>query len=158
MASDPEGGLPRLSIHATVVSRSAPGSVRTMCSLAASRFHVEGGETRVRSCDWATLRERGAPWAIVRCHSARAVYLLPHGQIRVLAVGLQIALSRLSQLPAADSQASRDPTRWYGWYGAEPSRVTPRAPGWPASGAVLTSDVMSKAGAGRHSPFEGLFW
>jgi uncharacterized membrane protein YeaQ/YmgE (transglycosylase-associated protein family) len=51
MASDPEGGLPLLSIHATVVSRSVPGSVRTMCSLAASRFHVEGGETRDRSCD-----------------------------------------------------------------------------------------------------------
>jgi hypothetical protein len=35
------------------------------------------------------------------------VHLLPHGQIRVLAVGLQIALGRLSRLPAADSQGSR---------------------------------------------------
>ena len=60
MASDPRGGLPLLSIHATVVSLSAPGSVRTMCSLAASDFRVEGGETRDRSCDQATLRERGA--------------------------------------------------------------------------------------------------
>ena len=54
------GGLPLLSIHGTVVSRSAPGSVRTMCSLAASGFRVEGGETRDRSCDQATPRERGA--------------------------------------------------------------------------------------------------
>ena len=52
MASDP-GGLPLLSIHATVVSLSAPGSVRTMCSLAASGLRIEGGDTSDGSCDQA---------------------------------------------------------------------------------------------------------
>jgi hypothetical protein len=80
------------------------------------------------------------------------VHLLPHGQIRVLAVGLQIALSRLSRLPAADSQASRDLTRWYGWYGwygASLSLVTARDSGGQPAGAVLTSGAMSEA---RRSP------
>ena len=43
------------------------------------------------------------------------MHLLPHGQIRVLAVGLQIAFARLSRLPAADSQASRDLTCRCDW-------------------------------------------
>jgi hypothetical protein len=67
------------------------------------------------------------------------VYLLPHGQVRVLAASLEIALGRLSWLPAADSQASRDPTRWEGRYDAQPASR--------GSGpAVLTSDVESEAG------------
>jgi len=123
-----------------------------MCSLAASGFRVEGGETRDQSCDQATLRERGAASATTRCHPVPAVHLLPHGQIRVLAVGLQIALGRLSRLPEADSQASRDLTRWYGWCGAKP------IPGdRTRSGCAQSSCLMScpGPGAGRHSQFEG---
>ena len=67
------------------------------------------------------------------------MYLLPHGQVRVLAASLEIAFGRLSWLPAADSQASRDATRWKGWYDAHSaSRGSGRA--------VLTSDVESEAG------------
>jgi len=71
---------------------------------------------------------------------------VPYGQVRVLAASLEIALGRLSWLPVADSQASRDPTRWKGWY----ARPASRGSGRP----VLTSDVDSEAG--RRPPSAGL--
>jgi hypothetical protein len=53
-------GLPLLPIRATVIPHSEPGSVRTMCSLAASGFRMEGGETHDGSFSPALRRERGA--------------------------------------------------------------------------------------------------
>ena len=95
-----------------------------MCSLAASGLGIEGGQTNDGSCDQAL--------------PVRAVCLLPHGQVRVLAASLEIALGRLSWLPAVDSQVSQDPTRRKGWYAQPASRGSGRA--------VLTSDVESDAG------------
>jgi hypothetical protein len=86
------GGLPLLSIRATVVTLSEPGSVQTMCSLAASGFRMEGGETHDGSCSPAPQRECGAARATPRCDPVRAVHLLSHGQVRVLAASAQTAL------------------------------------------------------------------
>jgi len=93
---------------ATVAAHSGPGSVRTMRSLAASSFFVEGGETYGRTCD-----QTGLPWcdhrsaavsAATRCRPSCAVPLLPDGKIRVLAVGQPAALGQLPRLPAAGTR------------------------------------------------------
>ena len=93
---------------ATVAAHSGPGSVRTMRSLAASSFFVEGGATYGRDCD-----QPGPPWcdhrsaaalAATRCCPSCALPLLPDGKIRVLAVGQPAALGRLPRLPAAGTR------------------------------------------------------
>jgi hypothetical protein len=90
---------------ATVAAYSGPGSVRTMRSLAASSFFVEGGETYGRICDqpglpWCDHRSAAAP-AATRCCPSRGLPLLPDGKIRVLAAGQPAAPGRLPRLPAA---------------------------------------------------------
>ena len=93
---------------ATVAAHSGPGSVRTMRSLAASSFFVEGGETYGRTCDqpglpWCEHRSAAAS-AATRCCPSGAVPLLPDGKIRVLAVGQPAALGQLPRLPAAGTR------------------------------------------------------
>ena len=90
---------------ATVAAHSGPGSVRTMRSLAASSFFVEGGETYGRTCDqpvlpWCDHRSAAAS-AATRCRPSCAVPLLSDGKIRLLAVGQPAAPGQLPRLPVA---------------------------------------------------------
>lgn len=58
--SAPRALLGLLAIRATVIPLSELGSVRTMRSLAARGFRVEGGETHDGSCSQAAQRDHGA--------------------------------------------------------------------------------------------------
>jgi hypothetical protein len=94
------GGLPLPPVRATLAALSEPGSVRTMCSLAASAS-AEGGETHDRFRDQSSFRVcRSAAWSATRCQPLRAVCLLPDRKVRVLATGQQAALGGLPWLPA----------------------------------------------------------
>jgi hypothetical protein len=72
-----------------------------MCSLAASSFCVQGGETYDRvGADPGLRSQRGhlSRAAGITRFRPRPVHLLPHGQVRGLAIGQPTALSQLPRL------------------------------------------------------------
>ena len=115
-------------VHAILAARSGPGSARTMRSLAASSFRVEGGETYDRFGDQPSPNRFGdqpspnrfgdqpsprgggdhrrrAACAATRPHPWCALPVLPDREVRVLAAGQPAAPGRLSRLPAVDADA-----------------------------------------------------
>ena len=90
-----------------------------MCSLAASSFRVEDGETHDRSGDQPSPNRLGdqpsprgggdhrrrAACTATRPHPWCALPVLPDREVRVLAAGQPAAPGRLSRLPAVDADA-----------------------------------------------------
>ena len=97
------GVLPPAVGRATLAGLSEPGSVQTMCSLAACSPALKVARPYDRPWDELSLRDRrrATPRANTRHRRLRAVHLLPDGQICLLAVSDPAVLGRVPGLPAA---------------------------------------------------------